>query len=141
MCFSFGPRLSWVFVFLSVILQSNSGLLCSSLTWKTIKLFLFDDAFAFFDNKHLVDADAFDLFDNAARPPDFYKVYLRSLLKPEVQSQIIVRYITRAASHFVNLGQVLAYNFHTRPYPVAVTLVADGLNEHGIVRVSAVVSQ
>src|SRR5215213_2477365 len=105
------------------------------------ELLLFDEAFALFDDQNSVDADAFDPVDRAAGPPDFYQVYPGAFLKAEVEPEVVVRNVTRAAAHLVHLGQVLAHDSHPRSYAVAVGAGADRFDEHEIVRISSVIAK
>src|SRR6266849_10913793 len=62
-----------------------------------------DDAFAFFDEDHLVRLDIFERFDEAAGPADFEKLDRFGFADPEVHAEIVLRKITAAAAHFVDL--------------------------------------
>src|SRR5262245_66347238 len=52
-----------------------------------------------------------------------------------------MRNITRTAANFVDLSQISAHNFDARSYAVAIALIADGLYQHGIIGISAIVAQ
>src|SRR6266849_6980549 len=62
-----------------------------------------DDAFAFFDEDHLVRLDVFQRFDEAAGPADFEEFDVFSFANAEMDAQIILRAISAAAPHFVDL--------------------------------------
>ena len=63
-------------------------------------------ALTFFDRHDPVHSDAGDLIDHAAGPTHLDRIYLCSLLETEMQSQIALRDVTVATSHFVYLRQV-----------------------------------
>src|SRR6266404_121752 len=62
-----------------------------------------DDAFAFFDEDHLIRLDVFQRFDEAAGPADFEEFDVFSFANAEMDAQIILREISAAAPHFVDL--------------------------------------
>src|SRR5215216_1956595 len=58
-----------------------------------------------------------------------------------MKSEVVVRYVTRAAAHFVHRSQILAHHFHARAYAVAIAAAPHGFNEHAVVGVTPVVAQ
>src|SRR5260370_15986088 len=62
-----------------------------------------DDAFAFFDEDHLVRLDVLERFDEAAGPADFEEFDVFGFADAEVDTKIVLRKIAAAAAHFVNL--------------------------------------
>src|SRR5262245_28255818 len=58
-----------------------------------------------------------------------------------MQSQVALRDITRAATHFVDLSQIAGDDFNLGADAVTIALYADQPNQNKIVRVPAVVAQ
>src|SRR5215213_3878734 len=92
-----------------------------------LQIFLRDDALTLFDGQDFVGGRARYLLGRAAGPADFYQVYLRPLLKAEVEAQVVLRGVARAAADFVRLHEVARDDAHARADGVAVRLHADEL--------------
>jgi len=61
---------------------------------------------AFFDGQDFVDGRGGNLLGRAAGPADFYQINLGALLKAEVETQVVLRGVARAAADFVRLREV-----------------------------------
>ncbi len=68
-----------------------------------MKVLLINDALAFFDGKNFVYADIRNFVDVSPRPTNLDQIYLRSLLEPEMKSQITLRKITTTTVDFLDL--------------------------------------
>jgi len=62
-----------------------------------------DDAFALFDEDHLVRLDIFQCFDEAAGPADFEELDAFCFADAEMDAEIVLREIAAAAADFVDL--------------------------------------
>src|SRR5882762_5529287 len=62
-----------------------------------------DDAFAFFDEDHLVRLEVLGGFHEAAGPANLEQLHPVGFADAEVDAQIVLRKIPAAAAHFVNL--------------------------------------
>src|SRR5229473_584817 len=58
-----------------------------------------------------------------------------------MQSKITLREIASAASNFIYLRQVPRYYLNSRAYAITIALHANCLDQYGIIRVAAVVTQ
>src|SRR5262245_14878523 len=58
-----------------------------------------------------------------------------------MESEVVMRDVTRAAAHFVDLSQGSAHNFHSRPNAIAVASITDCVNKYGIIDISPIIAQ
>src|SRR6266850_825691 len=68
-----------------------------------------DDAFAFFDEDHLVRLDVLRGFHEAAGPANLEHVNLIRFADAKMDAQIVLRKIPAAAAHFVNLRMQIVF--------------------------------
>src|SRR6266478_4078742 len=61
-----------------------------------------DDAFALFDEDHLIRLDIFQCFDEAAGPADFEELDAFCFADAEMDAEIVLREIAAAAADFVD---------------------------------------
>src|SRR6266487_1173908 len=98
-----------------------------------------DDAFAFFDEDHLVGLDVAEGLDEAAGPADFQELDVLGFADAEMDAQIILVKIAAAAAHFVNLrvqaffAREMRDAFYARADAAAVRFCADGFDLDPIV--------
>src|SRR5713101_1340030 len=93
-----------------------------------------DDAFAFFDEDHLVRLDVFECFDEAAGPADFEEFDGFGFADAEVDAKVVLRKIAAPAAHFVDLrmqsllAREMGDAFDARADAAAIGFCADGLD-------------
>src|SRR6266850_1305118 len=92
---------------------SNSSL-CGLVSLLRLELHGADDAFAFFDENHLVRLDVLQGFHQAARPANLEHVNLIRFADAEMDAEIVLRKIAAAAAHFVNLRMRIFFAGQTR---------------------------
>src|SRR3989442_370190 len=106
-----------------------------------------EDAFAFFDEDHLVGLDVAERLDEAAGPADFQEFDVLGFADAEMDAQIILRKIAAAAAHFVYLRMEALFArevrdaFYARADAAAIRFGADGFDFDPIVARTRVATQ
>src|SRR5216684_4781874 len=126
------------FLGLRTCMISNSSL-CGLASFLRVELHGAHDAFAFFDDDHLVRLDVLQGFHQAAGPANLKHVNLVRFADAEVDAEIVLRKIAAAAAHFVNLRMRIFFAgemrdaFDTRADAAAIRFRADGFDFDPIV--------
>src|SRR6266404_2274090 len=126
------------FLCFSTCMFSGSSL-CGLVSFLRVELHGADDAFAFFDEDHLVRLDVFQCFDEAAGPANFQQLDAFGFADAEVDAQIILRKIAAAAAYFVDLwvqtllARKMRDALDARADPAAIGFRADGFDFDPIV--------
>src|SRR5256885_9468291 len=102
---------------------------------------MLNQSLALFNAKDFIRGDIVNFIYNPAGPVNLDQIYLRSLLKSEMHSQIALRKITAAAVQVASLGEIAGNDFDSRANAVAIAFHSHCLDQNGIAGVAAVVSQ
>src|SRR2546426_177339 len=117
---------------------SNSSL-CELVSLLRVELHGADDAFAFFDDDHLVRLDVLQGFHQPAGPANLEHVNPVRFADAEVDAEIVLRKISAAAAHFVNLRVRIFFAgemrdaFDARTDAAAIGFCSDGFDLDPIV--------
>src|SRR5580693_10162227 len=85
------------------------------------------DALALDDGVDVVGGQILQFFCCAAGPLDFDRIELLCLAQAEMKAQVVLRKVTRAAAHFIELHQLSRLHRHPRSNSGAIAFAADQL--------------